>query len=118
MTRDEYRAKCIEAMKAAYVVFELTPEHASDEFFDLFTASFTAIFDSLHGIAHVVPIEATEEMSRSGGDALMDSQTIDRQGLDPRFRYSARDFRRIDACAVLRAMSAAGDLTNPPEGKP
>ncbi len=92
MTRDEHRAKCIEAMKAAYV----TRVAAGDwEFVDLMLA----VFDSLANAGvRVDPVEATEEMRA----ASMWKQ--------PKHRYYVDE--------EWRRMSAAGDLTNPPEGKP
>ena len=92
MTRDEYRAKCIEAMKAAYArpgapfVGSLTPD-------EIFTRRMTAAFDALHGIARVVPVEITEEMM----------EAVDWQ---------------YPADLLFDTMSAAGDLTKPPEKKP
>jgi hypothetical protein len=58
----------------------------------------TIVLDSLHGIARVDPIEATEEMIAAGSDA---------EG------YSEGDIH-----GIWKAMAAAGDLTNPPETKP
>jgi hypothetical protein len=88
MTRDEHRAKCIEAMAAEISSVCAWPDNRSVE------AAIRA-FDSLHGIARVDPIEATEEMMTAG-----------------RVRTGIGD-RHI----IWTAMSAAGDLTNPPEGK-
>jgi hypothetical protein len=85
MTRDEYRARCIEAIAYGQKWEEVVEK-------DVYRCHAAKILDSLHGIARVVPIEATEEMSISGIDAAP-GQT-------------------------WRAMSAAGDLTNPPEQKP
>jgi hypothetical protein len=53
MTRDEHRAKCIEAI--LHALFHSTELRTMEE-----TA--TAALDALHGIARVVSIEATEEM--------------------------------------------------------
>lgn len=81
MTRDEHREKCIEALDAAlekWLSGKLTAEF---------------ILDSLHGIARVVPTEATNEMIDAGEGWMTWPE-------------------------LCRAMSAAGDLTNPPEGKP
>lgn len=82
MTRDEHREKCFDAMEAAYWrAFD-----KSDKVRDYLAAA----FDSLHGLAHVNSVEATE---------LPD--------------YVEAMFQE-----VWRAMSAAGDLTNLPEQKP
>jgi hypothetical protein len=84
MTRDEHREKCIEVMASAY------------RRFDKRLPAMQRAFDSLHGIARVVPIEATEEMRILGHDGY---------GVD-------------GMKGAWNEMSAAGDLTNPPEGKP
>ncbi len=56
-----------------------------------------AALDSLHGIARVVPVETTAKMIASVDDiAIPDAACI----------------------AIYAAMSASGDLTNPPEVKP
>jgi hypothetical protein len=89
MTRDEHRAECIEAMRQAMI-----DDYGEDCL--PFTLFAVAAFDSLHGIARVNPVEATGGMVTAG---LAVAGT-------PMFG------------AVWRAMSAAGDLTNPPEGKP
>jgi hypothetical protein len=93
MTRDEHREECFEEMKAA----------AARQVGDLgvlgdvwWTEILTAAFDSLHGIARVVPVEATEEMLEERRDV----------------------YTEYDARGIWRDMSAVGDLTNPPEGKP
>jgi hypothetical protein len=90
--RDEARAKCIEAMVQAYIL--RLKEYPLSSIFE----GFTAAFDSLHGIARVNPIEATEEMM-----AAINLNII--RGM------SANEATYYD-------MSAAGDLTNPPETKP
>jgi hypothetical protein len=83
MTRDD-RAKCIEAM------VEAGPRAST---YLNWKKIMTAAFDSLHGIASVNPIEATDEMLNA---------------------WHQHD----NPCSAWRAMSAAGDLTNPPEGNP
>lgn len=91
MTRDEHRAKCIEAIRAAF-------EAANDDQqrFPLLDDCWAAAFDALPSAgARVDPVEATEEMMKA-----------------------ARDARPSTIWYMWLAMSAAGDLTNPPEGKP
>jgi hypothetical protein len=97
MTRDDARAKCIEAMALAelhheYGLVTFSPVQILEA-----EARATAAFDSLHGIARVNPIEATEEMMMACSEAT---------GLMPMWANS------------WRAMSAVGDLTNQPEMKP
>jgi hypothetical protein len=97
MTLDEQRAKCIEAIKICHQTYEIG-------YFSDFHAA--RILDSLHGIARVDPIEATEEMLKAYCGAL----NIGGHGhVFP---------EKIKAAARWSAMSAAGDLTNPPEQKP
>ena len=94
MTRNDHRAQCIEAMEEAfYKRSSGTPTSVYD--------CMSAAFDSLHGIAVVNPIEATNEMIRAGVVILEDEPHA----------YS-------DAISCWNAMSAAGDLTNLPEKKP
>jgi hypothetical protein len=90
MTRDEHRAKYIEA-----IADELEPDWRRLQKIDwahgiVVLRKAARIFDSLHGIARVVPVEATQEME------LKTSMDI-----------SGR--RNFDI------MSAAGDLTNDPD---
>jgi hypothetical protein len=94
MTRDDHRAKCIEAMMFALI-------NAHDHNSDWFRMAATA-FDSLHGIARVVPVEANNEMIHTGVGAIVGS---------PESAW-------INAISCWNAMSAAGNLTNQPEGKP
>ncbi len=61
--------------------------------------------DALHGLARVVPVEATEEMI--DGELDRRDRLTYGIGLDERSVSNA-----------WRAMTAAGDLTNPPEEKP
>jgi hypothetical protein len=92
-TRDEARAKCIGAMYEA--CFEAM-NGRYDQPTEIWVNGFTAAFDALHGLATVNLPAATKEMLAVGnkiecGDPLW---------------------------LVWWAMSAAGDLTNPPEKKP
>lgn len=93
MTRDEQRAACFKAMKVAFINPEWPgiPHLSNDE---IFTIRISSAFDSLHGLARVNPIEATEEML-----------------------FAARNYF-ADGLGAYEAISAAGDLTNPPEKKP
>jgi len=108
MTSDEYRAKCIEAEAiAAFERYNDSPWIcASEDEKKHWIWTMTAAFDSIHGIARVVPIEATEEMVKAGSSALVRWESSN----DP---YSANC-----VTAVYKAMSAAGRLTSPPEKKP
>jgi hypothetical protein len=87
MTRDEHRAKCIEAMRSAVFHYR----HSRRQFDWLLSEEAIVAFDSLHGIAAVCPLEVTEEMIEAYHSA----------GYGPRKEWAA--------------MSAAGDLTNAPE---
>ena len=89
MTRDEHRAKCIEAMREAYG--KAWSQSKTKKF--SWQSGLTAAFDALHGVAFIDPIEATEDMVLAG----LSKFTV-------RQRW--------------RAMSARGDLTNPPEETP
>ena len=80
MTRNEHRAKCIEAINAAIADYGKWPRPRQ------FLAP--RILDSLHGIARVISVDPSEEITRN-------HQLID----------------------LWHAMSAAGDLTNPPQEK-
>jgi len=107
MTRDEHRAKCIEAM--AYSMSKWWIEENMAGWKYLATVMAMTAFDALHGIARVVPIEATGKMI-AASDIYWQSEF-------PGFPTMA------DVEGMWRAMSAAGDLTNPakpeyPEGKP
>lgn len=82
MTRDEHRAKCINEM-----AFRSGIDYDEAE----------VAFDSLHGLARVVPIEATEEMIKAGMAVLVPTM------------------QPIVAEEVFHAMVAAGDLSNGPE---
>lgn len=84
----------------------------------------TAAFDAQHGLARVCPIEATEEMIAAYRGALkaqhnsMSPEEI--KEIWPRRRIKGHGHvfpKDMKAHARWRAMSAAGDLTNPPEKK-
>jgi hypothetical protein len=85
MTRDEHREACLGAIKAAL------------EWHGVADSSRVApdVLDSIHGIARVVPAEATPKMIEE---------------------YELSDYENIGE--VWSALSALGDLTNPPDGKP
>jgi hypothetical protein len=89
MTRDEHRAKCIEAIKTCHQTFEIG-------YFGDFQAA--RILDSIHGIALVCSPEVTAEMDAAGTGSLEkigDADTL--------------------IAGIFLAMAAAGDLTNPQE---
>lgn len=93
-SRNEQRAKCIEAMAVADC--ELSGElwnELSEAAREDYRMNARPLFDSLHGLARVNPIEATKEM------------------VDPKVESEGQ--RR-----TWRYMSAAGDITNPPGEKP
>ena len=81
MTRDEAREKCFEAQTLAYVKAWQAGESRLD--------CFRAAFDTLNGIARVVPIEATEEM-------IMHANLSSNRGAE----------------MMWKIMSTWGDLTN------
>ena len=58
VTRDEARAKCLEAMETAWIKSGANNLKVAD--------AMAAAFDALNGIARVDPIEATEEMIDAG----------------------------------------------------
>lgn len=92
MTRDEHRAKCIEAM------IEAGPQASS---YLNWKKIMTAAFDAIRTAdARVDPVEATEEMIEAGELA------------------AGAKWSGHPVVFIFSAMSAAGDLTNPPEGKP
>ena len=74
MTRDEYREKCIETMaRAAFAAYSEGAKSAAFEYQPESTKRYwinaqNAAFDSLHNVARVNPIEATEEMLDTAGD--------------------------------------------------
>jgi hypothetical protein len=70
-----------------------------------------AVLDSLHGIARVDPVEATEEMIRCGA-ALVRKKWFENEAKTYQGKWEAL------ARSAFEAMSATGDLTNPPEEKP
>jgi hypothetical protein len=95
MTRDEARAKCIEAMVEGGN--KLRRGHGPS------WETMAAAFDALHGIARVDPVEATEKMITAARAA----------------RQAHKDMSMPELLddTLWRAMSAAGDLTNGPETK-
>ncbi len=111
MTRDEHRAKCIEAMVAARLEYHRSaiglelPSGADAENFytEMERRLMTVSFDALRtaGVG-VYPIEATEEMRIA---AVRNSPTH-----GPLYDR--------DIPALWAAMSATGDLTNPPKTRP
>lgn len=90
MTRDDHRAQCIEAMKAAIRA------SIPDTWEPMIEEAAIGVLTNLHSIARLVPSEATEEMIEAA-DPEGDCWFMER--------------------AVNRAI-AAGDLTNQPEEKP
>jgi hypothetical protein len=94
MTRDEHRAKCIEAMART-----LCDRNEPGPEWQDYVPDATAALDALRGLARIVPIEATEEM--------IDAAYL--RGIHDHFAEERE---------AWRAMSAAGDLTNTPERKP
>jgi hypothetical protein len=92
VTHDEHRAKCIEAMELAYAD---RVTKGNWQFRDLMIA----VFDALHNVARVNPIEATNKMVEAGSEKC-----------GPEYGW-------IGSISIWNAMSAAGDLTNPPEDK-
>lgn len=113
MTRDEHRAQCIEAMARTMccqyyislqgvIRFGTTEVLAAgvnrdvEEHWREWHDKATEVLDSLHGIAFVDPIEATEEMIAAGVHAAHPENCRE----------------------VYAAIAARGDLTNQPEEKP
>lgn len=84
MTLDEHREACIEALKVCYRTYNIG-------YFEAFQAA--QLLDSLHGIARVVPAEATGEMLKAA-------------------------HMRGGYAKLFEAMAAAGDLTNSPGDRP
>ena len=117
MTRDEHRAKCIEAMARSicwlWFMQDIAPSGVSwtddeisekvDQYWQEYTDEATIHFDALHDIARVDPIEATGKMI-AASDIYWQSEF-------PGFPTMA------DVEGMWRAMSAAGDLTNAPENR-
>lgn len=60
MTGNEHRAKCIGAMKKAFLATAYTTPTQGDSIVNI-SESLEAAFDALHGIASVNPPEAMEE---------------------------------------------------------
>lgn len=92
MTREEFRRKCIDAMKHAI----WTTKHG----YDGGEAQAISAFDSLHGIVLVCQPEATEEMH-----IAVNAQRAKDQS----------KFRPSPWGEMFKTMAAAGDLTNPPD---
>lgn len=103
--RDKQRNVCIVEMLNGYFSDLGIPIDAVQNYLKHLGAM-TAAFDALHGIARVNAIEATNEMvkaSRKATDKLYLENTT-------------RSFSDTELLPVIFAtMSAAGDLTNPPE---
>jgi hypothetical protein len=97
MTRDEARAKCIEAVaeKIAFDMDTLPWALVNEHHKNFYRRVARRSFDSLHGIARVNLPEATEEMIEAG-NSIEDG----------------------DHLSVWSVMAATGNLTNPPETKP
>jgi exosome complex RNA-binding protein Csl4 len=93
MTRDEHREECFKAIRGVMRWDDSPGARRASQI----------ILDAIHGIARVVPIEQTEEMIDEGADLL--------SGLVSEGRESKV------AVQIYAAMSAAGDLTNPPFGR-
>lgn len=105
MTRDEHRDECILTIARAYHAQDcgddptawdyrhVAWEDEPPDYQKWVIALATQLLDSLRGVARVNPIEATEEMIEAGYNAFF---TPDK----------------------WKAMSARGDLTNPPDTKP
>lgn len=101
MTREEHRAKCIEAMAFAWLKRRgYKPPYIPAWMVRQTIEEQTIAFDSLHGIVRVNPVEATGEMIEAGRAANLEVNPT--EGLYQR---------------VFRAMSSRGDLTNQPEKK-
>lgn len=88
--RDEQRKACIEAIERAAAA---NAAGTSREWA-------TAILDALNGLARVCPIEATNEMLQAGA------------------RILGQESGWSDSMSCWNAMTATGDLTNPPGRKP
>lgn len=105
--RDEQRAACIEAMKAAFK--QKLPPHFPT--IPLFETCMTSALDALHGFARVNSVEATEEDVERVAQALARRKTHDTWTKMP------SGYWQTQARVAIGAMSAVSDLTNPPEGK-
>lgn len=100
-TRDDRRAKVLEAIKHAI----WTTKHG----YDGGEAQALAVLDSLHGLACFVPPEPTEEML-DAGVALSIKLWRDNGG------FIASGAREMFA-SVIATIIATGDLANQPETK-
>jgi hypothetical protein len=92
--RAEARAQCIDTATDAFIQQWFGCSKIGHRLREEVKMAITAAFDALHGLARVNPIEATEEMV----EIAYDNGGLFHDGIK----------RRFDA------MSAAGDLTNPP----
>src|SRR6266550_4472626 len=99
MTRDEQRNECIEVMDRAFM--SVAWRHICPDVFEQrrIKKGIAAAFDSLHGIARVNPIEATESIIKAA--------------YHPNGELDDVPMATIEEC--WEEMSAAGDLTKPPE---
>jgi hypothetical protein len=100
MTRDEHRAKCIESIGHAILMRMTTSDPPRGKWPSTFIAE--TAFDALHGIAWVVPHGDRNDIGK-----ILDDMAHDGRAIAP-----------ITSVDIFIAMSAAGDLTNPPEGEP
>jgi hypothetical protein len=110
MTPADHRAKCIEASAEAIYDDECGPGAWKEliasaiaqnltrptHFEKKYLMRGTAVLDSLHGIARVVPVKPTEEMNLAA---------------------MARDTDDFSLRLAIDAANARGDITKPPEGK-
>lgn len=99
MTRDEHRAKCIEAMATVWLRnrgYE-SPADIPEWIWRQTIAEQTAAFNALYGVAFVNPRQPTAEMIGAGQSAEEDGMDLGR---------------------IFKAMATAGDLTNPQEKTP
>jgi hypothetical protein len=100
-SRDKARAKCIEAIKLAAKRSSLDCSLWCDEALNELAE---IVFDSLDLVAHVNPIEVTEEMEDS-------ARHIPLIGLEMGRSFPELTYR----LAIFDAMATAGRLTNPPK---
>lgn len=101
--REEYRAKCIEAMVRARYGNDLDiPGTLGAEFRQAALEMTAKEFDALHDIAFVVPLEVTEEMLEAARNYARNNTTDD---LDIAFEE------------IFLVMAAADNLTNAPESQ-
>lgn len=122
MTRDEHRAKCIEANSLA-LARNMFPERNLQSLDELgprlkecYLAAGQEGIDALHGVASVNPIEATEEMIEAGAAGMYGNGWNGSEGKMPGEKM--KDVWRKYVRAAYGPMFSCGDLTNPPEKKP